>query len=212
MASCSHSPPEHVILSVLPDFSNFKKKDNNIHFYIYRLHLIIIDCENLIEKCPACYDLHRLYICGQWPDDVYATFDGVANLPIQVYNYNVTNFEFYMFCDEPRFGNFIYNNFGHTPMFIVYCKFGSFKATETNKRYRIEFNGKLVACCRTSNKDIILVDEDGQLLDIVVVHSDDAYKFKVGNGYLTLKRISHEKLVWIYTNEPSYAKPVAISE
>lgn len=203
MASCSHSPPEHKIFAILPDFSYYIKKYNNKYFYIYDLHLIIIDCENLIEKCPTCYRLHRVYVCGQWPDNVYATFDGVINLPIQVYNYNVTKFMYYRFSNEPRFGNFI-----HGGKFIVYCKLGSLEETETNKRYRIEFNGKLVACCRTSNKDIILVDEDGQLLDIAVVHSDDAHIFKVGNGYLTLKRISHEKCVWIYTNEPSYAKPV----
>jgi hypothetical protein len=213
MASCSHLIPKKLLETIpLVDFGG---SDNCKNFVIYNDCLIIINFENLIEKCPVCDKLHKIYIYGNWPNDVYATSEGATNLTIKIYNYNIISFIYNIFSNEPRFGNFIFggsfyykSSIPFNP-FIIYCKFGSFEKAVANKKYGILFNDKIVVCCRTLEDNIIVVDEDGKLLDIEVIYPDVLYTFKVGNGYLTAEVDHLIGAKWTYTNEPSYAKPVA---
>jgi hypothetical protein len=103
---------------------------------------------------------------------------------------------------EPSFGAFIYGvncYVGHDPMYIFYCPGKTLTWNERDEYYEVD--NKPVCSLITQDKDYILVNSDGEIVETEIIFSKDKYNFKTKHG--TLKATQPPDLLY-YPHLPGY--------
>jgi hypothetical protein len=168
------------------------------------------DNENLVirivdtSKVQAKVKLDIEYIRTRqdtYAADTYAAYYKNLRLPMQIFDFDLLGYARNEYYSEPSFGAFIYGvncYVGHDPVYIFYCPSNTLTWNERDEYYEVD--NKPVCSLVTQDKDYILVNSDGEVVETEIIFSKDN-NFKIKHG--TLKATQLSDLLY-YPHLPGY--------
>jgi hypothetical protein len=180
----------------------------NFQFRIGLGDLYIIDTRDVPTHCVICScDDYTVELCGEYPS-VYATYDGKARLSFKVYNLNLLELVHMIYYDEvPNFGTFLYRNVNNIKYIIMYnlSKKINLLGDKDSTRYLID--NQVVVCCLTQDKKFIFINENGEIIDMEIIHSEPRefntvlFKTSYGDIAATFYDYNYYPHTWTFTSK-----------
>jgi hypothetical protein len=137
-------------------------------FFIKYGNLYIVDSGGIPEYgtvCgPQCPNIVELY---QGWNDVYASYDGVTKLPMKVFPLNLQSFKLMEHYDVPKFGSILLNF--NIAIYNPYKKISKTDYHDQSISSSVFIvDGKLAVSCLTRGQKCIVVDIDGDIINMEV--------------------------------------------
>jgi len=135
-------------------------------FFIKYGNLYIVDSSGIPKYCavcgPQCPNIVDLY--HGW-NGVYASHDGVTKLPMKIFPLNLQSFKLMEHYDVPKFGSILLNF--NIAIYNPYKKISKMDYYEPSIGSSVFIiNGELAVCCWTRENRCIVVDIDGNIVNM----------------------------------------------
>jgi hypothetical protein len=208
----------------------------NFHFHIAYGNLFIINMADVPKRCTKCqyYDAINLYgkpswvsskwhsttLCNKWQihPNIYATYDGVNKVPFAAYDLELLNFAIMRHYDVPNFGTLLLVSLDRYREYYVMLYNPLKKISQVING--LTYDGlymdddKVLIGCITTLDEYILVNTDGEILDMITVRSkidDDNLLFNTPYGQLigavNKRELYPEAFMFISASKGSNTKP-----